>query len=206
MRLVLLVPLLLLVACGGQRDPAKGTPGRSAAADTAAVDSVAIAPVVPAELIPAEGSVRHNPEGGFSVYWPDGCERLTQSESGGATRVAEREVVVTCRRSDVALSVRCLKLAHDVEGNPPHPRLVVSLIEQQLHRKKLRTVRQRPLEAGAVQGVEVQAEGQDSKQRAWFRGLLVGHDVYLLMAIGEAPDLFDRGDIADFFASFRPDP
>jgi len=158
-----------------------------------------------ASLADAEGQVFDHPEAGFSIYWPAGCRQVREQESRGATALAEREVILNCVRPDLAFSVRYLRQAHDQAGNPPHPRFVVALVEQQLHRKAMRTVRQRTLEAASVQGVDVHAEGRDSRKWAWMRALLVGTDVYLLMVIGEDPDLFERPEVSDFFNSFNLD-
>lgn len=193
--------LALLVSCG--QDDARQTSAQAQAQTRTEDGSTHSAPrPTPTK---AEGHVMQHPEAGFSIYWPAGCERLNQKESDGPTRLAEREVITSCVRSDLGFTVRLLDRAHDVNGEAPHPRLVVSLIEQQLDRKKLRTVRQRPLESGGVQGVEVQAEGRDSQQRAWLRGFLVGTDIYLLMVVGEAEDIFERAEVQDFFYSFDID-
>lgn len=188
---------LFLTACGDdqQQQADRPTPTRTVADTTAA-------PATPPEV---PGQVRHYPEGGFSIYWPAGCDRITISESARETRRAEREVIFSCVGPEVSYSVRKLEMAHDIQGNPAHPRLVVSLIEEQLNVKTMRTVRQRPLEQGSIQGVDVHAEGRDTRQRAWFRGLLVGPDVYLFMVIGEAPDLFERAETQDFLNSFQLD-
>jgi hypothetical protein len=199
MRWVPLVILaLILAACGDDQQQAqRQTPARTAA-DTTAAPVASAAPDVP-------GQVRHHPEGGFSIYWPAGCNRITISESGRQTRRAEREAIFSCVGPDASYSVRKLEMAHDVHGDPAHPRLVVSLIEEQLNVKTMRIVRQRPLEQGAIQGVDVHAEGKDTRQRAWYRGLLVGHDIFLFMVIGEAPDLFERAETQDFLNSFQLD-
>lgn len=195
----LILMTVLLAACGGGGDD-----GQASAARTPA-DTVATTAADAADAPVVRGRVRSHPEGDFSIYWPAGCDRITVTESNGETRRAEREVIFSCKGTEVSYSVRKLEMAHDAQGNPAHPRLVVSLIEEQMNRKILRTVRQRPLEMGAIQGVDVHAEGQDTRQRVWFRGLLVGHDVFLFMVIGEVPDLFERPETWQFLDSFQLD-
>jgi len=195
----LILMMVLLAACGGGGDDERARAAR--APDDTVATTMADAPDAPE----VPGQVRNHPEGGFSIYWPEGCDRITISESARRTRRAEREVIFSCVGPEVSYSVRKLEMANDAHGNPAHPRLVVSLIEEQLNLKNMRTVRQRPLDSGTIQGVDVHAEGQDTRQRAWFRGLLVGHDVFLFMVIGEAPDLFEHVEVRDFLNSFQLD-
>lgn len=173
-----------------------GGPDQLAAADPAPAPGVRLS---------QEGRVRQHADLGYSVYWPDGCGRVSEQTSSGSTGYAEREAIVTCRAPDVAYSIRSFYRAHDQQGNPAHPQFVTSLIEQQLDRKRLQTVRQRPLDAGQMQGVDVHAVGRADETRAWFRGLLVGTDVHLLMVIGETDDVFTSAEAQDFVYSFNLD-
>lgn len=198
-----IVLAVLLAACGDGRDDERPRDA-STPADTMAAAPAAPTPREP-EASSAPGQVTHQPEGGFSIYWPASCDRIIIKESDGATLRAEREVAYNCGGPEVLFSVRKMEMAHDAHGNPAHPRLVVSLIEEQLNLRTMRMVRQRPLDTGVIQGVDVHAEGKDTRQRAWYRGLLVGHDVFLFTIIGEAPDLFERADVQEFLNSFQLD-
>lgn len=140
---------------------------------------------------------------GFTIFWPSGCGRVTEQSSSRPTNRAEQEFILTCKRGGSGYSVRCLEIAHDAHGDPAHPQLVVSLIERQLARMKLRTVRQRPLEADGMQGIEVQAESPDSSKEVWMRGLLIGPNIYLLLAWNDDGGLFEDPESRDFFVSFR---
>jgi hypothetical protein len=201
---VSLLALLLMAGCGdgGGGDDA-GVREAAEAREAAAVADTA-APADPAII--ERGFVSNHAEAGFRVYWPGGCGRIKEQVSDGATRRAHREFIYTCLRdgdNGRAVSVRVLHDAQDAGGAPPSPPFVVALVAEQVTRYKLRIRNQRPLEAGGIQGVEVQAVEPGGAGELWMRGLLVGVDVYLLMAWSEAGGLFDDPEIADFFASFR---
>lgn len=203
--LFVMVTAVWLVGCGG--GGGGGSDEATDATDTTmrepvpATSDTTVAEAATEATADLAGRVRRHPEAGLSIYWPGGCDRVLLSESDGQTRHAAREVILSCQLEGIAYSVRYLELARDAQGDPAHPRFVVALIEEQLSRKSLRTLRQRPLADGAIQGVDVQAEAQDRRQFAWYRGLLVGTDVYLLLALGDSEDLFTDPETRDFFYS-----
>ena len=189
-----LVGLLLVVACGGDDDTAVTERDTS----TAAADTSAAAP----------GLVRHHREAGFQVYWPSGCDKLNEQASGHATRRAAREFIFTCDQDGKllkGLSIRVLQQAHGRNDTPPGPPLVVSMIEAQVRRFGVQTVRQRPLQSADSEGMDVQAAEPHGDDKLWIRGLLIGQDIYLLMAWSGESDLFEDPETVNFFASFRVD-
>ncbi len=217
---LLVAGLALLVGCGddGHTDRPAAQEATSGAADTAAAavdpDTVMIdaaadtasaaAPSTP----PLAGREVHHREAGFRIFWPAGFGEVRKQDSGGPTRDAQREFIFTCDRDGLrgsGFSVRCLRHAHGEEGAAPGARSVVGLVEEVLERFQVRAVRQRPLQDGPVQGVEVQAGEPAASGEVWIRGLLVGTDIYLLLAWDRAGNLFEAPGAAAFFASFRLD-
>jgi len=188
-----LIGLLLVVACGGGDDTVDTERDTSTAADTAAA---------------APRLVRHHHDAGFRVYWPNGCDKLNEQVSDHATRRAEREFIFTCDQDGKllkGLSIRVLQQAHGRGGTPPDAPLVVSMIEDQLRRFGVQTVRQRPLQSPGSEGMDVQAADPNSPGELWIRGLLYGEDIYLLMAWSGESGVFEDPETANFFASFRVD-
>jgi hypothetical protein len=157
----------------------------------------------------APGTVVHYPEARFQVLWPAGCEDVELFDSEGPTPAAGRELTYRCERGGAdgtAYSVSYLQNAHATEGAAPGPHTVVDLIEVFFARLDAKVVRQRPLQSGAIQGVEAQAEQNDGDGEVWLRGLLVGPDIYLIVATNEAGGVFDSPRARAFFASFRVEP
>jgi len=217
---LLVAGLALLAGCGddGHTDRTAAQGAASGGADTAAAamdpDTVmsgagADTGAGPATSAPElAGRDVHHREAGFRIFWPAGFGAVRKQDSGGPTRDAQREFIFTCDRDGLrgsGFSVRCLRHAHGEEGAAPGARTVVALVEEVLDRFQVRAVRQRPLESGPVQGVEVQAGEPAAAGEVWIRGLLVGTDIYLLLAWDRAGNLFEDPAAEAFFASFRLD-
>jgi hypothetical protein len=200
-----LTALVLVAACGDDRQAdAEAEPRPRAEAAPAVADTT---PDPGAGLrLQQFGQLRTFPEAGFRVYWPSGCGQFSEQISDRATRRAEREFIYNCDRDGNkvhGVGVRVFQNAHDAEGNPPHPRLVTELIERQLRKSGTRILRQRPLEGEGMQGVDVQSGEVGGSGEVWIRGLLVGTDIFLLMAWDQRGGLFEDIEVVDFFASFR---
>jgi hypothetical protein len=197
---VALATLALLVACG---DGGDDTPsGEAAGADSAAVD-----PSVPTLI--TGGRVQQHADAGFQVFWPSGCGVIKEQVSDGRTRRADRELIYSCDRDGElgeGTSVRVMFGARGPDGEAPDAAFVVALVERQLQRFGVRALRQRPLSADGIEGVEVHAGEPAGPGEVWLRGLLRDRDVYLLLAWNTAGGLFDDPQMTDFFASFRLDP
>ncbi|MBD3222230.1 hypothetical protein GF314_13415 [bacterium] len=214
--IALLVTTSLMLAfaggCGGGGDDAASggrtdTTAAGTAADTvamAAADTVPARPS-PGAIAALPGRVQDHPEASFSIYWPGGCDRILQSTSAGETSLAASEIYFECDLDTVSYTVHFFDEAHDVNGDPAHPRLVVSMIEERLAAGEMHTLRQRPLEAGGVQGIDVHAEARGGETFAWFRALLVGSDIYLIQVEAGGEWIFERAEPRDFVFSFQLD-
>lgn len=214
---VALTCLVALAACGGgaEDDAARnaGTTENAGTTDTAtATESIAVdttgaaAAETTAPKLATEGYLNRFIEADFRVYLPSGCGGLSEQISNGATPRAEREYIYVCDRDGAmgsGVRIRVYKHAHDEDGAPPHPRLVTELVENHLRSSGTRILRQRPLSAAGIQGVDVQAGEDGGPGETWVRGLLVGEDVFILLAWDKEGGLFENPEIADFFASFR---
>jgi hypothetical protein len=186
--LALLAPLVL---------PAAAEP------PVAAADTVQIFDPRAAEQPAYEQEYR---EAGFGVFWPAGCGEINQRVSNGPTERAAGEWFYTCnpdgdRRRGA--SVLRLQVARTPQNGPPHPRFVVDLVKQHLAMFSVRIVRQRPLEQDGMQGVDVHASEPAGAGEVWVRGLLVGTDVFVLMAWNRAGHVFDDPEIQRFITSLR---
>ncbi len=154
----------------------------------------------------AEAYVAEYDEAGAGVTWPSGCEGVSERVSDGPTDQALREFIYSCQRhapGSQKLTLRVLRRAHTEDGRPPHPRFVVSLIEEQLAQLGAKPQRQRPLETAGIQGIEVQGVEPFGAGEVWLLGVLAGTDVYLLMAWDRAGGLFLDPEIETFFGSLR---
>ncbi|HOX27311.1 MAG TPA: hypothetical protein PLL30_16340 [Candidatus Krumholzibacteria bacterium] len=201
-RLLAVAALWSFAGCGGGRDAVPGASDSSQAArsapDTAAVAS--------ARALADTALVRIHGDAGFRVCWPPAFGEVHEQVSNGPTRRAEREYIYTCDVDGIfgaGASIRCMKRAHDRDGQAAHPLLVTELIKAQLERFSVVVERQRALDSGAIQGVDVQAGDLHGPGELWIRGLLAGTDIYLLMAWKAGGGLYDDPEIANFFASFR---
>lgn len=204
------------------RDPDAAGPDAPAAVDPA--PGAEAAPDLPGghdEVVPADpqsggppGAARiagrevHHEEAGFRVFWPAGYGEVQVQDSGERTTYAAREFIYTIEsggRHGSGYSVRVMRHARGRGERAPDARRVVQHIEMTLKRFQVRTARQRPLEQGAVQGVEVQAIQPGGPGEVWMRGLLVGTDIYLLLAWDREGGVFEDPAAEAFFASFRLD-
>ena len=202
----MLIGLMLVAACGGGGEDAVDRSSthtdldtRAAAADTAAAE---------APTLQAAGYLRSHDEAGFEIFWPSGCGKINEQISSGATRSAAREFIYTCDQEGEegrGASVHVMLEAHDRDGDPPRPSLVVSMVERRLQKLGVRPERQRPLRDENAEGVDVQAVEPDGVGEVWIRGLLMGDDIYLLAAWNREGDLFEDPETTDFFYSFRVD-
>jgi hypothetical protein len=207
---------------GDHREPAAPERDRPGPTDPAPGDSVA--PDLPGgheEVVPADpqsggppGATRiagrevHHQEAGFRIFWPAGHGEVQEQDSGERTVYAAREFIYTIEsggRHGSGYSVRVMRHARGRGERAPDARRVVQHIEMTLKRFQVRTARQRPLEQGAVQGVEVQAIQPGGPGEVWMRGLLVGTDIYLLLAWDREGGVFEDPAAEAFFASFRLD-
>jgi hypothetical protein len=200
-RCLLMVAALAMVAACGDGDDA------APAGDAAGADSAAADPSGPTLI--TEGTVQQHPDAGFQVFWPSGCGVIKEQVSDGRTRRADRELIYSCDRDGElgeGTSVRVMLGARGPDGEAPDAAFVVALIERQLQRFGVRALRQRPLSADGIEGVEVHAGEPAGPGEVWLRGLLRDRDVYLLLAWNTAGGLFEDPQMTDFFASFRIDP
>jgi hypothetical protein len=145
-------------------------------------------------------------EAGFAIVWPSGCAEVAEQVSDGPTQRAAREFFYSCsheqdRRHGV--SVLRLQRAQAERGQAPHPRFVVELIEQHLALFAVRIVRQRPLQLEGMEGVDVHATEPMGLGEVWVRGLLIGTDVFVLMAWNRAGGLFEDAEIQQFIDSLE---
>lgn len=146
------------------------------------------------------------PEAGFEIFWPTGCATITQQISQGPTTRAAQEWFYSCspepdRRRGA--SVLRLRSARAEQNSPPHPRFVVDLVKHHLEMFSVRIVRQRAFEQDGMQGVDVHASELAGEGEVWVRGLLIGTDVFVLMAWNRAGNLFDDPEIQRFITSLR---
>jgi len=195
--------LALLAACGGG--------GQEDVDETESVAALAEADTVakPAPTTPElmkEGYLRTFAEAGFTVFWPSGCGGLSEQISSGPTRRAKQEFIYTCDRDGsmgMGVSIRVLHDAHDPDGAPPTPEFVAEMVKDQLQNSGTTILRQRPLQADGIEGVDLHAGEPGGAGEVWMRGLLSGSDVFILMAFGKSGGLFTDPEFVDFFASFR---
>jgi len=193
---------LLLVGCGNDQEvEGAAKASRDTGQASTARDST---PTLADQNLSDDGHVRSHTGAGFSICWPGGCGQLRESLSEGATDDAAKEQIYTCEHSSgVGFSVRHYHRAQTSDGLPASPVFVVDLVEHQMKRYGVRPERQRPLEGGAIQGVEVQGVDPAGSGEVWIRGLLVGTDVYILKAWSDRGGLFENVEAADFFHSFQ---
>jgi hypothetical protein len=203
--LTVLVPVVLMAlavgSCGGGEQREHGS--RS---DRVAGDAGADGAQDRDSETRATGYTEVFQEAGFSIRWPLDCAYLRESFTDDPTSRAQREFIFFCMRETVEgcqLQVNVLRGAHTADGMPAHPRFVVEIIERRLRELGVRIRRQRPLRMGGIQGVDVFATDPDGSGEVWIRGLLVGADVFLLMAWNQNGGIFDDPAIEDFFASFQ---
>ncbi len=193
---------LSLAGCGGGE-----TQDRPPEASAEVASAEETMPINENVTLNNDGSVRTHTEAGFSIYWPAGCGRLRESLSDGVTPHAAQEQIYNCEpEPGRGFSVRHYHRAQTEDGSAASPRFVVDLVEQQMKRYGVTTKRQRPLEGGTIQGVEVQGVHPAGAGEVWIRGLLIGAEVYVLTAWNDQGGLFDDVDVADFFHSFRVIP
>jgi hypothetical protein len=192
------LPLILIAGAAAIAEPGPGAEPEPAPGDTAEVfDPTAQ---------PQPGYGQDHAEAGFHVFWPSGCAGVKEQVSARPTEYAQREWVYTCTHpDDLRHGVRVLRMqeASDEHGNPPHPRFVVGLVQDHLALFSVRVIRQRPLEFGGFQGVDVHGQEPDGAGEVWVRGLLLGTDVFILMAWNRAGGVFENPEIHRFFDSFR---
>ena len=216
---VALTCLVVLAACGGgAKDDATGTAETAdttettetmeiaAAAKSVAADTAAATADTTAPTLTTEGYLNSFVEADFRIYLPAGCGGLSEQISNGATPRAEREFIYTCDRDGAmgsGVRIRVYKQAHDEDGAPPNPRMVTELVKNHLRNSGTRILRQRPLSAAGIEGVDVQAGEDGGPGETWVRGLLAGSDIFILIAWDKEGGLYENPEIADFFASFR---
>jgi len=198
----MLLTSLLLVGCGNDQEvEGSAKASRDTGQASAAQDST---PTLADQNLTDDGHVRSHASAGFSIYWPGGCGQLLESSSEGATDNAAKEQIYTCEHSTgIGFSVRHYHRAQTRDGLPASPVFVVDLVEHQMKRYGVRPDRQRPLEGGAIQGVEVHGVDPAGSGEVWIRGLLVGTEVYILKAWSNQGGLFENVEAADFFHSFQ---
>ena len=145
-------------------------------------------------------------QAGFAIVWPSGCAAVTEQISDGPTHRAAREYFYSSsheqdRRHGV--SVLRLQRAQAERGRAPHPRFVVELVEQHLALFSVKIVRQRPLQLDIAEGVDVHAVEPVGRGEVWVRGLLVGTDVFVLMAWNRAGGVFEDAQMQQFMDSLE---
>lgn len=224
--LLILLPALAaaLAACGG------GEGGRQTPDEDAGTDAAARRPAPFEELaagdLPLDGwTVRDTthedpadpdrsaaggpsiyPEAGCSIRWPAGCGRIGRKVSDGATDRAAREFIFAadCRQAEGwRANLHVLRDAHTAQGDPPHPRFVVAIIEERIRDLGARIQRQRPLSDAALQGVEVQAVQRGGEGELWIRGFLAGTDVFVLMVWSPAGGVLRSEAAREFLDSLQ---
>lgn len=145
-------------------------------------------------------------EAGFAVVWPSGCAAVTEQVSDGPTQRAAREFFYSCTSEEDrrhGVSVLRLQRAQAEQGRAPHPRFVVELVEQHLALFAVKIVRQRPLTFDIAEGVDVHAAEPMGRGEVWVRGLLVGTDVFVLMAWDRSGGVFENAETQQFLDSLE---
>lgn len=156
-----------------------------------------------------------SPDGRFQVTFPSGCARLrtrTNAQPDKATEVVSQVVFTTCDRANVKNEgcsvIAMLGYARDVKGQAAADR-VLAEVTRQLEGYGVKPVRQTPMRRdfgarGVVEGIDIQAQGPDGSGDFWIRGLLLGDDIYIVMAWKASGGLWTDPVYAQFFDTFRP--
>lgn len=147
-------------------------------------------------------------EGNFFASWPAGCDRLVTRTTESSTGMG-RLVAVTCDRRDRENEGAAVRIHIGLPGEgggPPSPRTVIEMVRKEMANFRVNLMSQQPIRRGPLEGVQVLCQEPDGKGQVWIEGLLLGGDVYLLMAWKGAGGLFDDPEFVRFFASFDPTP
>lgn len=156
-----------------------------------------------------------SPEGRFHTTFPTGCAKLhtrMNTAADGSADVEVRVVIVNCDRAKAAnegcLVHARLGAARGLKGKAAAD-VVLAEVDKMLQAYSVNPVRQTPVrrdfgEHGVVEGLDVQARPAGGAGDVWIRGLLLGEDVYVLVAWRAAGGLFEDPEYGVFFEAFRP--
>lgn len=156
-----------------------------------------------------------SPDGRFQVTFPSGCARLrtrTNAQPDKATEVVSQVVFTTCDRANVqneGCAVNSMiGWAREAKGQEAADR-VLAEVTRQLEGYGVKPVKQTPLRRdfgarGVVEGIDIQAQPTGGAGDFWIRGLLLGDDIYIVMAWKASGGLWTDPAYLEFFDSFRP--
>lgn len=190
---------LLLAGCGGD--------------DKAPPPPVADAPADPGpQAAPTQNAVKtehafreENPEGRFSVFWPDGCGSMRQRELDSRFNPGTlASVEVTCRR-DGDPDNGCQVIVYDetADGDPPTPEMVARTIGDYLGDLGVEIIDQTPIARDGTEGVAVFCREPDGPRRVWIQGFIDRGRVFLAIAWGPDDGLFTDPQVRRFFDSLE---
>jgi len=189
-----LFPLLLFVGC-----LLAGCGGGDVTDDSgdAAADSTSYPP----------GILFASAEGGFRTLWPSGCERVrTRVEHAlpDTTRILSTHVFCDrAEREHEGFAVTTYFQLQGPDGGPATPQNVIEKVQESMARLGVKILRQRQIQKGELNGIELHCQEPESEGTVWFTGFLQGDTGYVVAAWKLTGSLFEDYETRRFFASFE---